>query len=243
MEEEVDNRINFLDITISRVDNKILFNINRKPTTTDIIIPNDSYHPPRAQASSRYLTNCLSTYSRNETKERRMTQYNRYYITINDTRILNKITWTNDVQEQKEVETKIKWAKFTHVGRQTKFITKWFKNLSLKVSFKTDKTTGKLSAQNENINQNKFKKCGVYQLTCHDCNRKHTGRSFCVGFQEHFRNFKYGNWKPEFAQHLIHNKHSIAPTEDIMEILHITKKRKYDEHPWNIPRIQHNKTW
>jgi len=54
---------------------------------------------------------------------------------------------------------------------------------------------------------------------------------FCVGFQEHFQNLKYGNGKFKFAQHLIHNKHSIAPTEDIMEILHITKKRKYDEHP------------
>jgi len=35
----------------------------------------------------------------------------------------------------------------------------------------TENTTGKLLAQNKNINQNKFKKCGVYQLTSHDCNK------------------------------------------------------------------------
>ena len=39
----------------------------------------------------------------------------------------------------------------------------------------TTNTTGKLLAQNEDINQNKFNKCGVYQLTCHGCNRKHNG--------------------------------------------------------------------
>ena len=42
MEEEFDNRINILYIIIFKVlvDHKISFNINRKPTATDIIIPN-----------------------------------------------------------------------------------------------------------------------------------------------------------------------------------------------------------
>jgi len=30
-----------------------------------------------------------------------------------------------------------KWAKFTDVGRQTKFVTELFENSNLKVSFKT----------------------------------------------------------------------------------------------------------
>jgi len=44
MEEEVGNEISFLDSTISEDDNKIIFNIYRKPIGTDIIIPNDSCH-------------------------------------------------------------------------------------------------------------------------------------------------------------------------------------------------------
>jgi hypothetical protein len=48
-------------------------------------------------------------------------------------------------------------------------------------------------------------------------------QTFYVRFQEYFRDFKYGNGKPEFA-HLIDNKYSIAPMEDIMEILNITKR-------------------
>jgi len=45
-EEEVDNGINFLDISISKVDYKISFNMYRKAIVSDIIIPNDSCHPP-----------------------------------------------------------------------------------------------------------------------------------------------------------------------------------------------------
>jgi len=51
------------------------------------------------------------------------------------------------------------------------------KNLILKVSFKTDSTMGKPLAHNKNTNFNKFNKCGVYQLTCQDCNRKHIGQT------------------------------------------------------------------
>jgi len=97
----------------------------------------------------------------NETKKRQKkgechnkTYNNKTYNIKYDTRILNKITRTNDVQEQKEKITKTKWAKFRYVGQQTKFITQLFKSSSLKVSFKTENTIGKLLAQNKNINQN-----------------------------------------------------------------------------------------
>lgn len=39
LEHEQDNKINFLDLTISRDINKFSININRTPTTTDVIIP------------------------------------------------------------------------------------------------------------------------------------------------------------------------------------------------------------
>ena len=50
------------------------------------------------------------------------------------------------------------------------------------------------------------------------------GRLFHIRLQEHFRDFKYGNGKSEFTQHLLDNRHTIAPMEDIMEVLHIKKK-------------------
>jgi hypothetical protein len=53
-----------------------------------------------------------------------------------------------------------------------------------------------------------------------------TGRHFKIRFQEHLRDFKYGNNKSKFAQHLLENKHAFGPTEDIMDIVHITNKGK-----------------
>lgn len=85
----------------------------------------------------------------------------------------------------------------------------------------------KLLAQNKNINPNRLNKCGVYQLSCRDCNRKYTGqtgRPFHIRSQEHFHNFKYRNVKSKFANHLLDNKHSNGPMGDIMDILHVTRK-------------------
>jgi hypothetical protein len=56
---------------------------------------------------------------------------------------------------------------------------------------------------------------------------KYTGQRggpFKIRFQEHFRDFKYGNGKSSFAQHLIDNRHGIGPMQDIMDIVHITRK-------------------
>jgi phosphopentomutase len=53
-----------------------------------------------------------------------------------------------------------------------------------------------------------------------------TGRPFKVRYQEHLRDFKYNKNKSKYAQHLVDNKHAIGRMEDIMEIVHITKKGK-----------------
>jgi len=51
----------------------------------------------------------------------------------------------------------------------TKFITKLFKNSSLKISFKTENT------KSLNINKNKFNKCDIYHSICPECNMKYIG--------------------------------------------------------------------
>jgi hypothetical protein len=69
MEEEFENKINFLDITISKDENNIQFNTYRKPSKTDIT-PNDSCHPPEHKlVAVRYLTNRLSGYPMNNTEK------------------------------------------------------------------------------------------------------------------------------------------------------------------------------
>ena len=43
-------------------------------------------------------------------------------------------------------------------------------------------------------------------------------------FQENFCDYKYKNNKSKFAQHLLDNKHSTGPIENIMDILHTANK-------------------
>jgi hypothetical protein len=58
LEKEQSNRINFLDITITKSQDGLSFEIYRKPTTTNIIIPNDSCHPREHKtAAIRYYCN------------------------------------------------------------------------------------------------------------------------------------------------------------------------------------------
>jgi hypothetical protein len=75
--------------------------------------------------------------------------------------------------------------------------------------------------------QNQCEKSGVYQLTCPHCNIKYIGQTgihFHMRFQEHFRYFKYNNYKSKFVVHLLENQHSIGHINDIMEVLYTTNK-------------------
>jgi predicted nucleotidyltransferase len=78
-----------------------------------------------------------------------------------------------------------------------------------------------------NQNRNKYKECGIYQLTCPACKIIYIGQSgitFKVRFYEHLRNFKYGNKKSKFAQRLLENKQPIGSMESVMESVHINNK-------------------
>ena len=63
LEKEQNNRINFLDITVNKNHEDLSFEIYRKPTATNIIIPNDSCHPREHKtAAIRYYCNRMKTY-------------------------------------------------------------------------------------------------------------------------------------------------------------------------------------
>jgi hypothetical protein len=114
------------------------------------------------------------------------------------------------------------------VGKETKFITKLFKNTTLKIAFTTQNTIGKLLSKQNNYRQNKFEKCSVYQLTYSDCNKKYIGqigRPFHIRFNE-YPDYKYENNKSKFAKHLLDNKHSIGRMENIIDLIYTTTKGK-----------------
>jgi len=70
LELEANNKLDFLDLTLIKTDKNISFNIYRKPTTTDVIIPRDSCHPQEHKlAAIRYLLNRANTYDLNLTNK------------------------------------------------------------------------------------------------------------------------------------------------------------------------------
>ena len=101
--DELNNTINFLDITITRKKTKLDINIYRKPTTTDTTIHYTSNHPIQHKlAAYRFLLNRLHNLPlSNEHKQKEMNtilhiaQSNRYPIKLINrlnTQIENKIT-------------------------------------------------------------------------------------------------------------------------------------------------------
>ena len=214
-EMEYNNKINFLDITIQKSQQNFLISIYRKPTATDAIIPNGSWHPYEHKiATIRFLANCIITYLMNDENKRgeyliakQILANNQYDGKILDNTI-DKFTKTKRKREPEEQiqenTTTIKWAKFTYMGTQTKFITKLFKKTNIKIAYTMENTIKKnfLTRIKDN-NSNKYKKRGVYQLTCQTCNKKYIGQvgsSFQKRFQEHLNDFKNG--------HGIRNSHS-----------------------------------
>jgi hypothetical protein len=107
MEDEFKNKINFLDITISKDDSNIPFSTYRKPTATNTIIPNDLCHPREQElAAVRYLTKCLSKYAMNNTEKRKENYIIKQIIHNNkyDIAILNVFSRTKNEQEYKKEE-------------------------------------------------------------------------------------------------------------------------------------------
>jgi len=64
LERDQDGKINFLNLTITKGASKLTFEIFRKPTATDTIIPNNSYHLLEQKlAAIRYFANRIHTYN------------------------------------------------------------------------------------------------------------------------------------------------------------------------------------
>jgi hypothetical protein len=63
MEDERNNKIQFLHITIHRFERELTYDIYIKPTTTDTMIHQTSCHPTQHKVSGiNYLINRLNTY-------------------------------------------------------------------------------------------------------------------------------------------------------------------------------------
>ena len=143
-----------------------------------------------------------------------------------DTSILNRI---NGEKRKREKDTQKRWAKFTYCGKETRLVTKLFKNTNVKVVYRTKNNLGKLLKPQNIPKSEKYKKNGIYQLECLTCHKKYTGQTghpFCVRYREHYNDFKYSDNRSTFVQHVINEGHSFGPMNEIMNVIHYERKGK-----------------
>jgi hypothetical protein len=134
IENEKHKILNFLDLTIHRKKKHLQYSIYRKPTYTDIIIPNSSCHPYEHKMSSiNYLINRMHTYPMNvEARDTEKTHNNEYNTDIIQKKLKQKQNPHTDTQNKKT-----KWVTFTYNGKETKKITKLFKDTTIKIAYST----------------------------------------------------------------------------------------------------------
>jgi hypothetical protein len=111
----------------------------------------------------------------------------------------------------------------SHVGRETRQVTKLFKNIQVKIAYPTNSSLEKLVHNNVTGKTDKYEKSGVYQLSCHTCRKKYmcqTSRPLHIKFREHYNDYKYAYKKSKFAQH------AFGPMYDVMDIAHFARKGK-----------------
>ena len=186
VEKEQNSRLNFLDITIARdlQQQKLAFDIYRKPTATDIIIPKNSYNPStHKHAALNFLINRATTVPL--TKENIIKEFEII------SAIANKNGYSlNDIQSliDKIHNKNILKTIYPHVAVKNKYIKVKYHRL---FSHKLQKTLNNYNITLANSNNLKIsnllinnrdksdilEKSGIYKIQCSDCEKKILHRS------------------------------------------------------------------
>lgn len=235
LELESNKSLNFLDLTISRVNNKLDFQIYRKPTHTDTTIPATSCHPlqQKLAAFRSYVHRLMSVplSADNYVKELNIIYQiaisNGYSKQIIDSLIKNK--------QNKRVRSLLyacppehvhKYVgSLTYVGPISDKIANILRKNKIYVTFRTDQNVRHLCNGKDRLENSK--KSGVYKLICNDCDGVYvgqTGRNFDIRFKEHIAAYRNGHPdKSHFAKHLIDTGHSLCDNNSY-NILHVCNK-------------------
>jgi hypothetical protein len=99
-----------------------------------------------------------------------------------------------------------KWATFTYVSKETRVITKLFKNTNLHIAYTTKNTLQK-HLQLRNIDPDKYNHSSIYELQCNSCHLKYsyigqTGRNFKTWYKEHIHAIHTNKTTSKYAQHI-----------------------------------------
>nr|XP_022908048.1 uncharacterized protein LOC111419471 [Onthophagus taurus] len=225
IEKEVNNSINFLDLTISKnmSNSSLNFNIFRKPTTTDTIIPKNSFTSFKyKEAAFRFLFHrAINTPLNTENFNSEI--YNIIKIGLNN---------GYNIKDMQNIFYKVHNNKvisfiYPHYKLPPKYISISHYNPTINQLHHITKTHNIHIATKNNTkisnmlvnNKHKFHfhlLNGVYKISCSECNKIYigqTGRNLLTRFKEHNKDKNSAIFK-----HITETKHKISLNN--MELIH-----------------------
>ena len=237
LELEQNNSINFLDLTITREHCRHEFEIYRKPTYTNVVIPATSCHPwqHKLAAFHSYVNRLMTVpLSPQSFKKELHTIYsialaNGYSRQMVDSLVNKKVRrevrdLLYAVPPQHEVHHYR--SSLLYIGPESDKLARMLRNNDIHVAFRTNNTIRRAIC-NAKEGTDIERKSGVYKLVCDGCNGCYvgqTGRSFITRYKEHISAVR--NNRPErshFAKHLIDTGHQLQDGHTF-QVLHTNNK-------------------
>ena len=222
LEIQINNKLNFLDLTVSIINNKFDFSIYRKPTQTDAIIPHDSNHP-----YSQKISFFNSIFYRLERIPLNKTNYEHELNIIYNIAHRNNFNLNTIKKIHKRIKEKIihnspnnvvNYCSMKYQNNMSNQFAKILNNNTnnVKIAFKTTNNLIKhINNRTKNFTKNppSFENPGIYKLKC-SCNKFYIGktnRNFKIRYKEHISEIRLKKTVPNsnFAKHVLENNHNI----------------------------------
>ncbi|XP_074039195.1 uncharacterized protein [Leptinotarsa decemlineata] len=232
LEIEQDNKLNFLDLTITKTYNKLDFSIYRKPTQTDHVIPFNSFHPMQHKLASfncyvnRLLNTPLSPSNFNlELNTLKQIAVNNGYQPYIIHKLISEFKLRSDRRLAFNSTTLVNSPSVRYFSlpyfdqNMCTDISKFIENTipGTKISFKSQNNLSNFLV-NSKDKINKLNCSGVYKLNCSDCSASYIGRTCRPLFTRINEHIKKPD-KSAFGHHIKFHNHNFSPNRN-SKILH-----------------------
>jgi hypothetical protein len=117
-------------------------------------------------------------------------------------------------------QVKTKWATFTHIGKETRKITKVFQNTTIKIAYRTKNNIQ--HTLRPKLHRDKYDNSGIYRIKCLDCPMVYigqTGRKFNTRYKEHTHDIRHNNGNTGYSEHILNTGHTYGTMENTMDII------------------------
>jgi hypothetical protein len=216
-EKEINNSINYLDLCISRKNNKFQTEIYRKPTAGSIYIQATSNHLQQQKQNIWFnfvkrgfnLCSTHEAWNKEKTFLEKLAVKNGY-----PKEIIAKGEQKAKTQKIKinTSNEKPKWVPLPNIPKVTAKLRRIFKEYNIHTAVNPGKKFSSILTEHKKYFRNPLLNSGVYKITC-SCGKNYFGqtkRPIKKRFTEHLGYIRRGENKSGIATHILEEDHSIT---------------------------------